>query len=216
MKILVVSDKIVERLRTPSGSDALREVDLIVSCGDLRYDYLEYLLTIANAPLCYVHGNHDRPMLRESGAIVAEPEGATNLHGKAIAVRVRSGARVLLAGLEGTHRCGIEGRWTSEFGMSVRVLRLLPRLLWYRMRTGRFLDILVTHAPPAGIHEGDDPCHRGFRALRRLIRWARPALALHGHIHPSYGVDVRPVKFGPTRVLNVYGSMVLEVDDARS
>lgn len=37
--------------------------DLVVSCGDLPSDYLEYLVSSLNVPLVYVPGNHD-PSLR--------------------------------------------------------------------------------------------------------------------------------------------------------
>jgi len=215
MKILALSDRVNEYLLTEAGLDGLRDIELILSCGDLPYDYLEHLVTLVNAPLLYVLGNHDRPMLRESGTIIAEPEGGTNLHGKVRAVHVRSGDVVLVGGFEGTHRCGGESHRTTESQVFARALRMIPRLLWNRFRHGRALDILITHAPPAGIHEGTDPCHRGFRTHRRLIRWFQPAMALHGHIHPSYGVDVRPGRLGPTQVLNIYGSTVLEVDGAR-
>ncbi len=200
---------------TDEGLNRMRDVELVLSCGDLPYDYLEYLTTLLDVPFLFVLGNHDGPMLRESGAVTAEPEGGTNLHGKVRAVRVRSGDVVLVGGLAGTLWCGVEDPHVTESRMLARALRMVPRLLWNWVRYGRALDVLITHAPPAGIHEGDDPCHRGFRTHRWLIRWFRPRLALHGHIHPSYGVDVKPDRLGSTRVLNVYGSTVLEVDRAR-
>ena len=215
MRILAVSDRVNDRFHASGGLNGVRDVDLILSCGDLPYDYLEYLATLIDAPLLYVLGNHDGPMLRESGAVTSEPEGGINLNGAVRAVRLRSGGVALAAGLAGTHRCGGEDRYVTEWNMALRAMRLLPRLLWHRVRHGRALDILISHAPPAGIHEGHDRCHRGFRALRWLIRRFRPAVALHGHIHPSYGVDTRPAQVGPTRILNVYGSTVLEVDGFR-
>lgn len=211
VKILALSDRADEYLMTDEGLRGVRDVALILSCGDLPYDYLEYLVTLLDAPFLFVLGNHDGPMLRESGDVATAPEGGTSLHGKVRAVRVRSGDVVLVGGLEGTFRCGGEDPHVTECRMFARALRMVPRLLWNRVRHRRALDILITHAPPAGIHEGDDPCHRGFRTYRWLIRWFRPSLALHGHIHPSYGVDVRTRRLGPTDVVNVYGSTVLEV-----
>jgi len=215
MKILALSDRVDEYLLTEGGLDGVRDVELILACGDLPYDYLENLLTRVNVPLLYVLGNHDGPMLRESGAITAEPEGGTNLHGKVRLVRGRSGVGVLVAGLEGSKRCGGTEHQLSEWQMFGRALRMVPRLLWNRLRYRRALDVLITHAPPAGAHEGEDPCHRGFRTHRELIRWFRPTFMLHGHIHPSYGVDVRPERLGPTEILNIHGSTVLEVQRAR-
>jgi len=212
MKILAVSDRVNDRFLAHGGLDDVRDVDLILSCGDLPYDYLEYLVTLIGVPLLFVLGNHDGPMLRQSGAIAVEPEGGKNLDGAVHAVRLRSGRTALVAGLAGTHRCGGEDRSATEWDLALRVTRLLPRLFWHRVRHGRALDILLSHAPPAGVHEGRDPCHRGFRTLRWLIRRFRPMVALHGHIHPSYGVDTRPARIGPSRILNVYGSIVMEVE----
>ena len=59
MKILAVSDQVVERLYTLSSSGHFQDVELILGCGDLPYDYLEYLVTIFNVPMFYVPGNHD-------------------------------------------------------------------------------------------------------------------------------------------------------------
>ena len=56
-KILIVADEVTPRLDRPEVKD-LRP-DLVVSCGDLPFDYLEYLVTVLNVPLVYVPGNHD-------------------------------------------------------------------------------------------------------------------------------------------------------------
>jgi len=214
MKVLAVSDWPHEFLLTDSGLAGLRDVELILACGDLPFDFLESLLTLANVPLFYVLGNHDSPMLRASGATSVEPDGGVNLYGRVRRFRGRSGSELLVGGLEGSKRCSGKGHELTEFEMFRRALRMVPRLLWNRLRRGRALDVLITHSPPAGIHEGDDPCHRGFRAHRWLVRWFRPTLMLHGHVHPSYGVDVRPVFLGPTEIRNIYGSTILEVDHA--
>ncbi|MBT3714592.1 MAG: hypothetical protein HOG15_14690, partial [Anaerolineae bacterium] len=59
MKILAVSDEVVNRLYTLAANHHFGDVDLLIGCGDLPYEYLEYLLTIAHLPLYYVPGNHD-------------------------------------------------------------------------------------------------------------------------------------------------------------
>ena len=59
MKILAVSDvesRYYYDFYTPGKLDAF---DLIISCGDLPREYLEFLVTMAHCPLLYVHGNHD-------------------------------------------------------------------------------------------------------------------------------------------------------------
>jgi len=210
----VLSDRVDEYLLTDDGLESVRSAEAILSCGDLPYDYLEHLVTLLNVPLLFVLGNHDGEMLRASGATSTEPEGGTNLHGRVVAMRNGEGLPLLVAGLEGARRCGRESRASTDPTLFRHVLRMLPRLLWNGIRYGRAFDILITHAPPAGIHEGKDLCHRGFRVHRWLIQRFRPVLALHGHIHPSYGIDIRPARLGPTRVLNVYGSVLMEVKRA--
>jgi Icc-related predicted phosphoesterase len=64
-----------------------------------------------------------------------------------------------------------------------RVLKLAPQLLTNQVRYGRRLDIFVTHSPARGVHEGEDPAHKGFAAFRWLLEWAKPRWMLHGHTH---------------------------------
>ena len=93
----------------------------------------------------------------------------------------------------------------SEAGMRRQIARLVPRLLLNRLRHGRYLDILITHAPPQGIHDQPDPCHRGFAALRDFLRRFRPRYHLHGHIHIYDRQTATRTQFGDTTVLNAYG-----------
>jgi hypothetical protein len=89
--------------------------------------------------------------------------------------------------------------------MSLMILALAPRLCWNRIFHGRFLDVLVTHAPPAGIHDKDDPCHRGFASFLWFMRLFKPRYLIHGHIHLYDLNDVRSTKYGRTMVINAYG-----------
>ena len=92
------------------------------------------------------------------------------------------------------------------------VLRLAPRLWLNKVRYGRALDVLVTHAPPAGVHEGDDPSHRGFRAFRWLIDTFRPRYHLHGHAHVYDRRTPTLTTLGATQVVNVYPYRELVLD----
>ena len=60
MKILVVADEESPYLWDFYKPDRLKDVDLILGCGDLNQQYLEFLVTMANVPLLYVPGNHDK------------------------------------------------------------------------------------------------------------------------------------------------------------
>ncbi len=43
---------------SPALKQVARDVELIVSCGDLPSHYLEYIVFHVNVPLYYVMGNH--------------------------------------------------------------------------------------------------------------------------------------------------------------
>ena len=59
MKILIVADEESKALYDYYDSSRLKDIDLILSCGDLRASYLEFLVTMGRAPVLYVMGNHD-------------------------------------------------------------------------------------------------------------------------------------------------------------
>ena len=71
--------------------------------------------------------------------------------------------------------------------------------------------MLLTHAPPEGIGDGTDPPHSGFRAYHRLTARLRPAVLLHGHVHP-YGAAAGEHRLGRTVVHNVVGRHLLEIE----
>jgi Icc-related predicted phosphoesterase len=78
------------------------------------------------------------------------------------------------------------------------------------MRDGRRVDVLLTHAPPAGVGDGADEAHRGFAALDPLIQRLRPQILLHGHVHP-YGAAAPDRLVGDSVVRNVVGAHVFDV-----
>jgi len=206
MKILAVTDEIVERIYSLASSGHFADVELVLSCGDLSYTYLEYLVTVLSVPLCYVPGNHDPiydPRWDNSRA-----EGCKNIDGRVVRVRGLS-----LAGLGGSPRYRPEGvNQYTQFEMTRRVIRLLPSLLWNRLRYGRALDILVTHSPPFGVHDEETRAHRGLHALNWLVGWAKPRYHLHGHVHfHRRNLVPSTTSLGPTQVVNVYPYRLIEI-----
>jgi Icc-related predicted phosphoesterase len=89
---------------------------------------------------------------------------------------------------------------------------MTPRLWWNRVRYGRFLDILVTHAPPRGIHDAEDPAHVGFASFNRFIARFRPRYLLHGHSHVYRRDASTSTQTGQTTVVNVYPYRVIEIE----
>lgn len=80
---------------------------------------------------------------------------------------------------------------------------MTPALLMNRLHYGRYIDILVTHSPPHGIHDGDDLAHRGFETFLDLMDWFKPRYLLHGHKH-VYGPEPTRTHYAETEVINVY------------
>ena len=59
MKILALSDERYPAFYEQYVDGRLKDYDLIISCGDLRPDYLSFIVTVARCPVLYVPGNHD-------------------------------------------------------------------------------------------------------------------------------------------------------------
>jgi Icc-related predicted phosphoesterase len=206
MKILAVSDQVEKNLSVPSVRERMSGVELIIGCGDLPYDYLEFLLTILNVPLVYVPGNHD-PVYKAQDAS-AKVEGGIILDGSLQRVN-----GLWMAGLGGSIRYRPEGvNQFSQVEMYVRAGRILPGIAWNYLN-GKRLDILVAHSPPLGIHDDDDLAHTGFSVLRQLIHWFEPRYFLHGHTMFYKQNLIDPVtQVGRTRIINVYPYRVIELE----
>jgi uncharacterized protein len=209
MRFLTVSDEVVPAIYSLSIKDRFPDVQAVLGCGDLPPYYLEFIVTMLGKPCFYVEGNHDKVEYGENGEEVSAPRGCISLEGRSM---VHEG--LLLAGLGGSIRYNKEpGAQYTESEMLLRVWRLTPRLLLNRLRYGRYLDILLTHAPPLGIHNGPDFPHRGFGALLGLMDRFAPRYLIHGHIHRSYGFSaVTETVYRQTTVLNTAGYRLLTVD----
>ena len=76
------------------------------------------------------------------------------------------------------------------------------------------VDIVVTHAPPEGLGDDDDPAHWGFTALRDLIDRYHPRYLVHGHVHMSYGHTIpREIDYNGTKIINAYERYTLELPE---
>lgn len=208
MKILAVSDQVADAIYSPRIRERFGDVGMVLSCGDLPYSYLEYIMSMLNVPCLFVHGNHDRPEYLGSGRTLIKPEGWVNLDGRTVEVN-----GVLLAGLEGCLRYKPDAPYQyTETETRLRIWRMVPGLLINRARYGRYLDILVTHAPPLGIHDADDLPHRGFKALLGFMVRFRPRYLLHGHKH-IYKPETFCTRYLDTKVINVYPFRLIEIDN---
>jgi uncharacterized protein len=205
VKILCISDRVESMLHGPTLSSYAEGVEAVISCGDLPFDYLEYIVTFLGVPLYYVLGNHDPdPEGPEY------PGGCTPLDGRVVGVP-GEGGEVVLAGLSGsTFYSGGPNQYT-ERQMRRRAFSLSARIRWRGLLGRQGPQIFVTHSPPFGLGDQQDMAHVGFRSFVDLIDRHQPPLWLHGHVH-LYGPDQeRIVQKGATKIVNVYGHRILEV-----
>ena len=215
VRVLAVADEVDEGLA--AGITGRRPADLIVACGDLPPTYLSALMNAIDAPLVFVPGNHDPDLsgyrqtraglITRAGfpARVPWPPGAANADGIVVDV---AGLRV--AGLGGCLRYGPGPNQYSERQQARRARRLRRRARGHARRDRRAVDVLLTHAPPRGLGDADDPAHRGFACYHGLLEDLAPRVLLHGHVRP--GGDPATRQAGQTVICNVMGWRLLELE----
>jgi Icc-related predicted phosphoesterase len=206
MKILTISDKVVESIYSPAVKQRFDDVELVLACGDLPPYYLEFIVTMLGVPLLYVFGNHDQGIHTAGGEFKHAPLGGINVD-----ERVVKAKGLLIGGLEGSMRYSGRGNYQySEQDMRWKALRMAPALWMNKLRHGRFLDILITHAPPYGIHDGTDLCHTGFKTFLRMMDTYRPRYFIHGHQHVYSPHTIIRTMYCDTQVVNTYGYQVID------
>lgn len=198
MKLLLVSDEESAFLWDYFQPGTLDGIDLILSCGDLKADYLSFLVTMGRAPLLYVHGNHDLNYVNHP------PEGCDCIDGNLVTVK---GLRIM--GLGGSLMYSGGPHQYTERQMERRIWRMKLKL----MRAGG-VDIILTHAPARGYGDQEDPAHRGFEAFFPLLDKYRPQYLIHGHVHKRYSSKMeRVLHYGDTTIINASGRYILDIPD---
>jgi Icc-related predicted phosphoesterase len=203
MKILAVSDVVVDWIYSPRVHLLLSDTDLVIGCGDLPSFYLEFIISSLNVPLFQINGNHSFPMGKKA---YRNTNGSIDLHRRVINYKGYT-----FAGVEGSLLYKNGAYQYSQFGMWLNVFELIPSLLLNRIKYGRYLNVFVSHAPPWGIHDQSDLAHRGIKAFRWLLTQFQPDYSLHGHIHIYRPDMVIESEFGKTRVINAFGYRKIEL-----
>jgi Icc-related predicted phosphoesterase len=213
VRVLAVSDQIDPRIYSATLRDRMGDVQLVFGCGDVPARYLEFLADALDKPVYYVMGNHCEEFTRQGSRGVAQrPMGCIDLGGKV--VRDPS-TGLILAGIAGSPRYSDEtGHQYSESQVRWMICKMAPRLLWNRLRHGRSLDVLITHAPPRDINDREDIPHRGFVAMRKFLERFKPRFQLHGHVHIYDRSEQTRTEFMETSVINVYPYKVLDLEFA--
>jgi len=197
LKILTVADKVVDQLlESVGGGPFLKDIDLILSCGDLPPEYLKSLIFRYKVPLFYILGNHD---IRYK---TAPPFGCRSINRRIVTFKKRQ-----FVGFSGSrwYNGGVNQYTEKEMSQFIGKMRYS---LW---RSGS-PDLVLTHAPPRHINDAEDLCHRGFKRFNGFIKKYKPPYFLHGHIHKSFNNDSERVSIvNTTRVINCYGFFILEI-----
>ncbi|WP_127584184.1 metallophosphoesterase family protein [Paenibacillus koleovorans] len=194
MKLLIVSDEESKYIWDYFDKERFKDVELIISCGDLKQAYLSFLVSMLDVPLYYVHGNHDTDYKKHP------PEGCVSLEDRILTYK---GVRI--AGLGGSIRYAPGEFQFTERQMRWRMVKLKPNLWW-----NRGLDILVTHAPVLDLGDGRDPVHKGFGCFRTFMDAYSPRYLFHGHQHLNYGRNERIHTYKDTTIINGFGYYIVD------
>lgn len=196
MKILLISDVESPYLWDYFQRGRLDDIDLILSCGDLKPQYLSFLVTMGHAPVLYVHGNHDTIYATKP------PEGCDCIEDKVVTVK---GLRIMGLGGSILYSGG-------EHQFSERQMRRRIRKLRFRLWRTKGVDIVLTHSPARGYGDAEDYAHRGFQCFVDLMDRYHPKYFIHGHVHATYSTNMERVHhYGDTTIINAYERYVLEI-----
>lgn len=199
MRILVLADQKSKYLYDFYEPDKLKDIDLIISCGDLPPSYLSFFVTLCNVPLLYVKGNHDERYEK------TPPEGCICIEDD---IYVYEGIRILGLGGSMEYIPGASNQYTE------REMRKRVRKMRFKLWRKKGFDILVTHAPAYQINDLEDRPHRGFGVFRELMEKYEPKFFIHGHVHASYSRGFkRTDTYGKTTIVNAFEYHIVEYPD---
>jgi len=200
ISVLSVSDRIENNLLEPGEVKNFKDIDLILSCGDLPYYYIEKLIKNFGVPTLFVHGNHDQALEYNKYGPQSGPLGAIDLHKRVVVLN-----NIIFAGFEGSLRYRDGPFMYTQGDMWMNVLSIVPQLLINKFTYGRFVDVIIAHSPPWDIQDQDTHIHRGFKAFRWLIKTFSPGYFYHGHIHIYTEDQPTETIFGTTKIINTFG-----------
>ena len=189
-KILCISDiEILNKMEENLLKQRFKDIDFIMSAGDVSNRYLDYLVSVLNKDIIIVNGNHiyhkDYPITF-----------AKNIDGKFLKYK---GLRIL--GLDGCRVYSFKEHQYTENQMKMKIFKNIFYLLGG-------VDIVLSHASPSGIHDVNDGVHEGFKIFHKIIKYFKPKLWIHGHIHLPNFMVYQDTVIGKTTVSNTFGYRV--------
>ncbi len=234
MKILCISDQIDPLVYSINAKKRFHDIDVVLCAGDLPMEYIDFVVTTFNKPTYFVFGNHNLKEFRYYNKATAVQQYASmsaqinqellkHIHGginigfkiiinknlKWINPKTGKNTPLIIAGLPGSREYNHGLNQYTDFQMKFKILCLMPHLLYNKIRYGRYVDILLTHATPRHIHDKEDPCHKGFESFNWFINKFKPFFLVHGHIH-LYDLNTpRITEVGKTTVINAFSYFIL-------
>ncbi|HHY63418.1 MAG TPA: metallophosphoesterase [Clostridiaceae bacterium] len=201
MRLLLVADTESKYIWDHFDPERFEGIDLVISCGDLKSDYLSFIATMISAPVFYVHGNHD------TNYETNPPGGCDNIEDKIVTF---NGLRIL--GLGGSIQYSRNPLYSvPPYQYTEKQMEKRIRKLWFKLKRSKGFDILVTHAPPYGVGDGNDLCHTGFKAFLPLLDKFKPKYMFHGHMHLNYGRGKRIYEYNGTTIIDAYGYYIIDI-----
>ena len=194
MKILLVSDHEEPYIWDYFDRERFRDIELVLSCGDLKAEYLSFLVTMIHVPLIYVPGNHNKNF------ITNPPEGCVSADDTIVTY---NGIRIL--GLGGSMNYSNHPYQYTEVEMKKRIWKMR-----HKIRKSKGFDILLTHAPAQGLGDGDDIAHHGFKSFVDLMDKHSPKYLFHGHQHLNYKRQPRIMQYKETTIVNAFGYHIID------
>jgi len=196
MKILLVSDREEPYIWDYFDNERFKDVELVLSCGDLKAEYLSFLVTMIKAPLFYVPGNHNKSY------ITNPPEGCVSADDSLLTYK---GIRIV--GLGGCISYNKREFQYTEDEMAKRIKRLRRTI-----KKNKGFDILLTHSPAMGLGDGEDRAHRGFKSFVDMLDQYTPQYFFHGHQHLNYNQQQRILQYKSTTIVNAYGYHLIDCE----
>jgi len=223
LRALVVSDEVNALLYSPFVIKIAGNVDIIISCGDLPVYYLDYLVSTLGKPLLYVCGNHDHYekqhiLVNNTNDLETFSESKFDYNnplyfgGKNMDLKTETIGGTIFGGLEGSILYNRGEHQYTELQMKKKIFAFTPSLIFNRIFEGRYIDVLITHAPPRNIHDRDDLAHRGFEEYIKFIKRFHPKYLLHGHTHLYDRNESRIIDYYGTKVINCFNYQILDLN----
>lgn len=236
MKFLCVSDQIDPLVYSNTVKERYSDIDAVFCAGDLSMEYVDFIVTTLGKPTYFVFGNHNlndfylydkratmghvqqNEIDRQSKAHGGDYASNKVLTSRHLTFSLPNGRTtpLIICGVSGSIRYNNGQAQYTDAQMKWQLIEMIPKLLWNKIKYGRYCDVFLTHASPRHIHDREDPCHKGFECFNWFIQKFKPSLMIHGHIH-LYDMNApRTTVSGDTTIVNAFSHIVIEMEPASS